>query len=919
MKQRLLYLKNKMKRLSPFWWRVLILLTLGVLLKGWIIIGWDVAATSLLIDHNNLHALGANFIGGALLLSLFGVSIWKLDRQKGNAATFLTGVCLLLASSSLTLWEFTGNKTIINFIFILKYVFYFVWTLSFWAISRRFVKEQFTSLKFLSLFCLELFSFSLAGILIITLSLNPMTILISSVFAIIGLMLVFKTLTDMSPVPKDSFIKKTDGMQDVFERPLVLGILALSFFGMLARVLTEGILYEKIAETGVMPTVVLGLVWALFGALALFMVLVLYHTRYMYTTLAGMIVFGGSVIYTGIMALGQHSGTVATGYLMLLLCSHFYLNGYLKLLPRVLSGGNGPRLKKRIYMMTYPLAFILCGSVCLNLSEKEQAYCLIGIGAVLIILTFRTAFLYTQVLFRMLEMRLWRQGPILIAYKRLALYLSRLVKQKNPDDVIYALRMLQSANHPLYETTLTDSLTHPLAEVRLYALRKIRKIYRFETLFPRFEKSFKKEDNLTVKQALLTNLILTSDKPEKYLFYLKDKKLRAGAIMGFLKLGKDFSRPATEALNNLCQSQLIQDNLSALDIISVYPKATWIPFVERMIKHPNQAVVCQALLTAGRLKSPILIPMILRALDDPNLQETALTALKTAQKSVFPPIEKMISSPTTPTLRRKQLILFLGSSESGEGKQILMRMLSIENQKLKKTIVQNILDSGIVWIHPNKKNLLLNNLKRDVERISWLLHLHEVFSTAPTHEAEESFDFFLRAIQEDITDTRELILYQLLLLENNDIFARAIRILLSDSYELYLPAIGMVQDLVSGRLYQKLKPILLLPLAQKRKEPLIGLSVEDAVKELATVLINPPYALNHWIRTTALYALRRLGSPSGIPIAESSLSDTNSVVLEAAIWTLVRLQPDKEKLHQKLLTIPTTRLSELSLDKLLDS
>ena len=177
----------------------------------------------------------------------------------------------------------------------------------------------------------------------------------------------------------------------------------------------------------------------------------------------------------------------------------------------------------------------------------------------------------------------------------------------------------------------------------------------------------------------------------------------------------------------------------------------------------------------------------------------------------------------------------------------------------------------------------------------------------------------MRAIQEDIIDTRELILYQLLLLENNDIFARAIRILLSDSYELYLPAIGMVQDLVSGRLYQRLKPILLLPLAQKRKEPLIGLSVEDAVKELDTVLINPPYALNHWIRTTALYALRRLGSPSGIPIAESSLSDTNPVVLEAAIWTLTRLQPDKEKLHQKLLTIPTIRLSELSLDKLLDS
>ena len=157
MKQRLLYLKNKMKRFSSSTWRMLILLTCGVLLKSWAVIGWDIGATALLIEHNNLHALGVNFIGGAILLAWFGTSLWKLERQKGTSAIFLTGICLLLACFSLTLWEYTGNKTVINFIFILKYIFYFVWTLSFWALSKRFIREQFTSLKFLSLFCLELF------------------------------------------------------------------------------------------------------------------------------------------------------------------------------------------------------------------------------------------------------------------------------------------------------------------------------------------------------------------------------------------------------------------------------------------------------------------------------------------------------------------------------------------------------------------------------------------------------------------------------------------------------------------------------------------------------------------------------------------------------------------------------------------
>ena len=243
----------------------------------------------------------------------------------------------------------------------------------------------------------------------------------------------------------------------------------------------------------------------------------------------------------------------------------------------------------------------------------------------------------------------------------------------------------------------------------------------------------------------------------------------------------------------------------------------------------------------------------------------------------------------------------------------------IETQKLKKSLVQNILDSHIIWTKSEKSFILNNCLNKDIERISWLIHLREAFMNAPTHESEEAFEFLLRALQEDIDDTRDLILYQLLLLQDNEMFTHAIRILMTDEYELYLPAMGMVQDLTSTRLYQKLKPILILPLSQKRKATLSGLTISQAVENLSDMIVNPKFQINHWIRATALYALRRLGSPKGIMAAETALSDYHPIVLEAAIWTLVRLQSDKDLLHQKLLTIPTSRLSHLSLDKLLES
>ena len=54
-------------------------------------------------------------------------------------------------------------------------------------------------------------------------------------------------------------------------------------------------------------------------------------------------------------------------------------------------------------------------------------------------------------------------------------------------------------------------------------------------------------------------------------------------------------------------------------------------------------------------------------------------------------------------------------------------------------------------------------------------------------------------------------------------------------------------------------------------------------------------------------------------MAEAALNDRNPIVLEAAVWALVRLQPDKQALHQRLLALPTSCLAHISLDEILES
>ncbi len=917
----------KVTHLSTLWWQILLLLISGVILKSVALALWDAGSVSLFLSEKVFFHIGIDFMGTAVILSAAGTYAWVLERQKGYGSVGAVALCVLAATVSLFVFEKEHAFLAVDVFFILKYVFWLLLTTAFWSVAARFIAFRFDSLKFVVVFCAELIGFGLAGLITASSLLTPIGVLLTALFSMIGLTIVLKLLNRLCPIPKETFVKKTDGIRDVFERPLVLGILTLAFCCTAARALMDAVLYGVLYThlTHYSPMVVLGLIWSLFGFIGLITVAALYHTRYIYTTLVGMLILGGGVIAAGVTGIRGETGFVATAYFIFLISSYFYLSGYLHILPRPLSFGIGPRLKKRRLTVAEPLGFVFAGIVLLNFNDRMPAVILTGLGLILILVIMGTVVLYSHLLFRMFKMRLWHGGPLMVAYPKLAGYLQLLLKRKSPDDVIYALRILETANHPGYESSLLKSLKHTDPPVRLFALKKMRKLYRFSSFQYIFESMLNKDRSQQVRNMALTNLILlgmensSAPDPGSYLSYLDHKTLRCGAVAGFLKVGGDLALSAMDTLQKLARSKQIKDNMAALRLMAEAPSPAFVRLVDGLLKNQSSEVVRQALLTAGAMKNPLLLSAVFKALDDPELQEAALTALEMYGKAAFPPLEKMLTNPQTPMSRRKILILFLGALSSGEGKQILIRALTVENQKLRKTIIQNIIDSGIVWIHRDKKDILRHCLKKDMDRIAWLLHFREKYGSAPTHETEEAFGFLMRAIQEDIDDTRELILYQLLLMENNKMFVKAVRVLLGTTYDLYLPAMGMIQDLLPGRLYQKLKPILILPLAHKRMEMVSGLSDNEAVEGLSSIILNPPFVLNHWIRATALYALRRLGSEAGMPAAEAALTDMHPVVLEAAIWALVRLQPDKKELHRQLLKIPTSRLAGQSLDKILES
>ena len=228
-----------------------------------------------------------------------------------------------------------------------------------------------------------------------------------------------------------------------------------------------------------------------------------------------------------------------------------------------------------------------------------------------------------------------------------------------------------------------------------------------------------------------------------------------------------------------------------------------------------------------------------------------------------------------------------------------------------------LINSGIIWIHADKKALLLAGLNKDIDRVHKSLDFIQTQTISPTHETEEAFLFLRRALQEDIFETRKLILLQLQLLKPHPLFSKAIRILLSDRRDQYDAALGVVQDFLPAKLYKKIKPIVLLSDADVKPHGATRVVLEEqAVENLSAFLLKPPFVLPPWIKATLLYTLRKLGYEEGKSAVLAALKDTNSLVLEAAIWALVRLEKDKDELHRALLNVPTSRLVGQSIEEI---
>lgn len=908
-----------------FHFGVLICLMLLSFVVGVSLSCFDAATVRLYVESAKLFLLAYDLMFVSFLLSLLGYVHRGLTKRKGyGSIKALTFLFILLIP---ILWGVgtKGGELYIHLLFIIKYALFSLYITSLFLIVSRFIPLQFGSLKRVCITGALFLGFAIGTFLVSVLEFGAYSVLYLSFVLLLGCYLSLFLLTKFVPVEKDVFISKTGEVKDLSQLKFVQSIYLFCFSFFVTKSICDFVFYQQLASRFNTLEIWRYMLnwWGILGCLGFLTSVVLFRTRYFYMISGGMVLFFVGILNVLIGVEFDLFFPIFTGSILVSLVMLLYFENFVNALLRLLDQGIGQPINKKRWVIIEPAGFLFGALCCIYFERISVILGLFGIA--LVFLTWFLLQRYCTLLINLLKIRAWRGGPLLLINRKILNYVQTHIVSEQKNDVIYFLRILEVSNKWLYLKWLLKSLKHKNESVRLYVLEKMATLYTLVRHEKTLELVFFKDPSTKVRCRVLSLLIQIAYEKEEFnginafLPYLDDKKLRIGAMCGFLRTGGAPALLATDGLQKLIDSKRVKDNLLALSIIEWAPSVGLVRMLLRLLKSTTPVVASKALLVASKMQHPECLPIILTSLDDVMLRENALVALKSYGINAFPMIERTINNPEIPAIRLKALILFLTMLPSGEGKQILLRSLQIGNQKLRKTIIQGMIDSGIFWIHKNKYQLLFSGVQKDVNRILWLTNLLHKYKQVTFPQTSEVFSFLTRAILEDIEETRETILYQLLLLKDNPLYIKAVRLLLSKKSETKALALSSLQDMLPKKLYRLVRMALEDVKAEERSVVQVDITPEQVVQDLSVLLNEPPFMLPNWIKTTALYCLRMLDCEDALPVVRKYLKSKNPLVLEAAIWAFCKLEKDGEERHKVLLSVPTSQLVLQSLDTILEN
>lgn len=875
------------------------LLGMAAFLHAVSIVWLDSAATALYLGTYGRLDLSFLFIAAALFLSIAGFFSVSVERRFGKGLLIFIVLAVALQSGLLyALYE--GWKPSLDLLFSLKFAYGLLLKVGFWGLAFRFLVLDLQSKKFLCIVLADFLGTAIGGFslpLLLQVADMPMMVLANILLGVF-LFVLFRLIFHFEKKTPQETLRKNGGVDEPAQLNLMFLIYCASFLYAAVRCFVDYTLCIELIENGKYTLDIgriMGVLWGTVGALSVVGMGALYRIRNGFNILHGMTVLALLPVVTYLGWLAGLAWIIYFAKVVFELVTYFCVGYYFRMIPRPLTHGHRYRLKVFRLALLEPVGFGF-SAVVFYFAAFSKAFGVLGVllSCAFVVTLWLTHIEYARVLLSSFKTFRWRGGRLLISTPKVIAFVTEKAGSPQADEAIYYLRVLEDAKYAGYKNFIRRALKHKDPRVRVFALNRIEK-NNIGGLRKIVSDLLEKDTDLTVRQTALRVMCAMGEKyaQEKAILYLDDPDLKKGALVGLLKAGGEGILIASEGVNKLVASKDRADRLQAAEILEESAIKGFYRLILSLMKDKQVDVRRAALLAAGRIQHPLLLPSVFKALERMDLRDAALEALKGYGPKAYPVIEQTLVNDRTSLMIKKTLISYLWISEDLDAQKVLLQVLQRVPFIERMDVLRHLLDMNLVWSSRKKKRCLLPLIDKDFRQAVIVLLLVKDFAYAPIHEAEEAFRDLRDSLEKEFYQIRKSLLIELKLLYPAALFQQAVNLLLQSpdaSLEQRAAAMGIIEDILPKKL-RKLKTVLReMPMEERiEKIPSRPLKKGKSLTEQLAFVISKSSYRSPWTRACALMCVRKMGDVSLLPYVVDLLNDPNPLLRQGAVWALGRM------------------------------
>lgn len=813
MKKQYKRLCQKMKMLQGKDLFLIGLLGSAAFLKSLLVVLFEAGILESYFNEKYMYFLPSLFLFSGLFSIGIGFLLFRLKTRLSSFPIHVLGWLLFLLLLGFLFSSYFDEFYLVLGLFL--FPVYLLFEGCFWSVILRFIVPDFDSKRFLFVSFSEMTGYIFCGAVGLFFSsfiLQNYTLIFTGIYVLfMGVLkgiLKFPRQSVSFPIkPAARIVSKQESRYALLYKGqifLYFSFYAITFFLFYLSVLENSFL------KGFSPFILVSLNWLILGVLSSFFLgLVHFHRSFSRLETASFLFIGELLLFSAGLYLYDFPFIFLARIGMFIL-NYFFFYSYFSSFWSAFTRSKKFHSLFFLESLIAPLGILLASLYIYFFSKAEIAFLLILSGALFSIGFFFLVQEYSRILLLSFKNKKANSFQFLILNNKAVFrFVMKGIESKSPEKALYFLNVLERAKHPILESVMSRFIDNPSVLIRERILFFIQK-YRYEETYPLLRRRLKKETDFFLRQEIAWFLMGEFEGAQRKRLQYRVEKEDYGLafIMFHLTEGGKEQSEALSKVKKLQKSSKVKERKEAAFVCRKVRVKSLIPLLEDLLFDKSFSVRKEALRAAPALFSFKIFKGILCLIENEKSYEDALHVLKKAGAKTFPFIKTaFLSQKDMDEKRADFLIKFIFSFEKEDIEDFLYKLFPALPPFLQQNVLERMYQTHFLCMSFKEQRFFKKVFEETLAEVDFLEN-QRLLLTSPLFlkKHPKSKNQFYN-LQERL---EKKLLISLYYSTSFKILKNALKNFLEEKEDLYIPSLGIIEDVLPKKKALKIQNLLKL-------------------------------------------------------------------------------------------------------------